>query len=92
MKLSEHIVALSKDYSLLYEGEISWTDRKAFLRVWQGVARQVAQLEAENVELKRVSNGLLWLNNNIHHYGTDEFLGYLKDAIQDALLTAEETQ
>jgi len=39
----------------------------------------------EITALKRVKNGLLWLNNNIHNYGSDEFLGYLQDAIQDAL-------
>lgn len=49
-----------------------------------------ARLADENAALKRVRNGLLWLNNNIDNYGTDGFLGYLNAAIKDALLTAED--
>ena len=48
--------------------------------------------EAENAALKGVRDGLLWLNNNIDHYGSEDFLEYLKAAIQDALLTAEEPE
>ena len=48
--------------------------------------------EAENAALKGVRDGLLWLNNNIDHYGSEDFLEYLKAAIQDALLTAEESE
>ena len=46
--------------------------------------------EDELESLKRARDGFLWLNNNIHNYGTDAFLNYLKAAIQDALLTTEE--
>ena len=54
--------------------------------------QDVGELQKENAALKRVRDGLLWLNNNIDHYGSDDFLGYLKAAIQDALLTAEESE
>ena len=49
---------------------------------WAG---EVRDLLNELVALKRVRDGLFWLNNNIHNYGSDEFLGYLQAAIQDAL-------
>jgi len=46
MNLSEHVVTLSKDFSLFYEGKVSWEDRVHFMSVWAGVAGQVAKMEA----------------------------------------------
>ncbi|GAG04028.1 unnamed protein product, partial [marine sediment metagenome] len=48
------------------------------------------KLEAENEALQKVRNGLLWLNNNLANYGSQDFLAYLRAAIQDALLTKDE--
>jgi len=46
MKLSEHVVTLAKDYSLLFEGKVNWTQRQDMVKVWTGVAKQLALLEA----------------------------------------------
>ena len=51
MSLSEHIVTLSKDFSLLYEGRVAWEDRVHFMSVWAGVAGQVAKLEVQLEDL-----------------------------------------
>jgi hypothetical protein len=35
-------------------------------------------------ELEAVANGVIWLDNNIHNYGTDEWRGYFKAVLRDA--------
>lgn len=81
MKLSEQLLKAYLYIPVLEDQSLEGLD---ILGEW---AQEASKLESKNEALKRARNGLLWLNNNIANYGSEDFLGYLKAAIQDALLT-----
>ena len=74
-KMSEHIVTVAKDYSLLFEGKVNWTQRKDMIRIWSGVAKQVAKLEDENERLQECVLEAYRIHNEAHlqadHYAYD---------------------
>lgn len=45
MRLSEWIVTLAKDYSLLFEGKVRWTQRKDMVSTWVKIAKNVEAYE-----------------------------------------------
>ncbi|MBA2742511.1 MAG: hypothetical protein H0U46_10920 [Actinobacteria bacterium] len=68
-----------------------WKSEVAGLASEQRVADSI---EAENEQLRVVANGVIWLDNNIHNYGSDAWRGYFKAVLRDAraALTPEETK
>ena len=47
MKLSERILGVAKDFVLLFEGRVKWTDRQDMIRVFGKLAAEVEQLETD---------------------------------------------
>lgn len=42
------------------------------------------KLRVQLRELEAVANGVIWLDNNIHNYGSDAWRGYFKAVLRDA--------
>jgi hypothetical protein len=57
----------------------------------ENAANEMERLEALLTEaeqaldkLSRANNGILWLSNNIHNYGGNDFLNFMRSAIEDS--------
>ena len=44
----------------------------------------LAELEEQHEALVGVAGGVIWLDNNIHNYGSDEWRGFFKAVLRDA--------